>query len=112
MIDQGFQNTAVTGPEISYVDGIEGSIHYRNHSIADLVGKKRFEDFTVVLIWGHLTSTEERDKYRKDLVENIYQDNMTLVDIQIVRVLSALGTVVSIVLLRLHEACFYTCRSP
>ncbi len=67
VFDQGFQNTAVMGSEVTYVDGVEGSIHYRNHSIADLVGKQQFEDVTFLLIWGHLPSTEERERYRRDL---------------------------------------------
>ena len=67
VLDQGFQNTAVMSSQITYVDGIEGSIHYRDHSISELVGKKQFEDVTFLLIWGHLPSPEERNKYKKDL---------------------------------------------
>lgn len=68
VVDHGFQNTAVMASQITYVDGIEGSIHYRNFSIVKLMEmKKKFEDVTFLLIWGHLPSQEERQKYKKDL---------------------------------------------
>jgi len=67
LFDQGFQNTAVMASEVTYVDGIEGSIRYRDISIIDLVGKKRFEDVTFLLIWGHLPSQNQREKYKKEL---------------------------------------------
>ena len=68
VVDHGFQNTAVMASQITYVDGIEGSIHYRNFSIVKLIEmKKKFEDVTFLLIWGHLPSQEERQKYKKDL---------------------------------------------
>ena len=68
VVDHGFQNTAVMASQITYVDGIEGSIHYRNFSIVKLIEmKKKFEDVTFLLIWGHLPSQGERQKYKKDL---------------------------------------------
>ena len=67
LLDQGFQNTAVMASQVTFVDGIEGSIRYRDISITDLVGKKRFEDVTFLLIWGHLPSQQEMENYRKDL---------------------------------------------
>ena len=68
VVDHGFQNTAVMASKITYVDGIEGSIYYRNFSIVKLMEmKKEFEDVTFLLIWGHLPSQEERQKYKKDL---------------------------------------------
>ena len=67
VLDQGFQNTAVMKSKITHVDGIKGAIHYRDHSISDLVGKKQFEDVTFLLIWGHLPSPVERHDYKKQL---------------------------------------------
>lgn len=67
VLDQGFQNTAVMKSQITYVDGVAGSIHYRGFPIPELVGKKQFEDVTFLLIWGHLPSPDERNLYKRDL---------------------------------------------
>ena len=67
LLDEGFQNTAVLASQITFVDGIEGRLLYRDLSITDLVGKKRFEDVSFLLNWGHFPSPQEREKYRKDL---------------------------------------------
>ena len=67
LLDEGFQNTAVMCSQVTFVDGIEGSIRYRNISITDLVGRKGFEDVSFLLIWGHLPSQQERESYRKGL---------------------------------------------
>ncbi len=67
VLDQGFQNTAVMASGVTYVDGIVGSIRYRDVSISDLVGKKKFEDVSFLLIWGHLPSQQERENFRNDL---------------------------------------------
>lgn len=48
-------------------DGTEGSIHYRQYDISDLVGTKKFEDVTYLLIWGELPSPEEKDMCKKQL---------------------------------------------
>ena len=170
VLDQGFQNTAVMKSEIAYVDGMAGTIHYREFPISELVGKKQFEDVTFLLIWGHLPSADERSLYKRDLAaamappkmvtdcinsfpyvymtfnpdclklilfpshttplvtmviagmsawagsdptvipahmgRNIYQGNLPLVDKQIVRVLSALGTVVALSYCRFSQKSF------
>lgn len=78
LLDQGFQNTAVMASQVTFVDGIEGSIRYRDIPITDLVGKKRFEDVTFLLIWGHLPSQQEREKYRKDLAAAMVPPQMVV----------------------------------
>lgn len=67
VFDQGFQNTAVMKSQITYVDGVVGSIYYREIPISELVGQKQFEDVTFLLIWGHLPSPDERRTYKRDL---------------------------------------------
>ena len=67
VFDQGFQNTAVMKSQITYVDGVAGSIYYREIPISELVGQKQFEDVTFLLVWGHLPSPDERRAYKRDL---------------------------------------------
>ena len=67
LLDEGFQNTAVLASQITFVDGVEGRLRYRDIPITDLVGKKHFEDVSFLLNWGHFPSPQEREKYRKDL---------------------------------------------
>ena len=82
VLDHGFQNTAVMESEITYVDGIEGQIFYRGHSITELVGKKKFEDVTFLLIWGHLPTSDERAKYKHDLADAMAPPQMVFDVIQ------------------------------
>ena len=67
LLNPGFQNTAVMASQITFVDGIEESIRFRDISITSLVGQKRFEDVTFLLIWGHLPSQQEKENYRIEL---------------------------------------------
>jgi citrate synthase len=60
IFDPGYQNTAVTKSEITYVNGEKGTIQYRGIPIENLVGKTKFEDSAFLLIFGHLPSDEER----------------------------------------------------
>ncbi|KAM0796367.1 citrate synthase [Usnea florida] len=71
ILDPGFENTAVMKSEITFVDGINGTIHYRKHSIDDLFGKHNFEEVAHLLIWGHLPSEMETEQFRMALVDSL-----------------------------------------
>lgn len=57
-------------------DGIEGSIHYRQYDISELVGTKQFEDVTYLLIWGKLPTPEEKETFRKQLAVEMHPPQM------------------------------------
>ncbi|OJJ45314.1 hypothetical protein ASPZODRAFT_133962 [Penicilliopsis zonata CBS 506.65] len=67
IMDPGFQNTAVAESEITYIDGIKGTIQYRDYPMDELIEKHDFEDVSFLLIWNHLPSQQEKLNYRRSL---------------------------------------------
>ncbi|KAE8353811.1 citrate synthase-like protein [Aspergillus coremiiformis] len=67
ILDPGFQNTAVTESEITYIDGVRGSIQYRNYTLDELLERHDFEDVSFLLVWDHLPSPQEKIDYRLKL---------------------------------------------
>ncbi|RYP69143.1 hypothetical protein DL771_006237 [Monosporascus sp. 5C6A] len=65
--DPGFTNTVVSESKITYIDGLEGTIHYRGYSIHDIVGKKTFEEVSHLLIWGRWPNAEEKQQFQQRL---------------------------------------------
>ena len=50
-------------------DGINGTIHYRQHSIDKLFNRYGFEEVAYLLIWGHLPNQEEKEEFYLALFE-------------------------------------------
>ncbi|CRG87378.1 citrate synthase [Talaromyces islandicus] len=67
ILDPGFQNTAVTESQITYVDGVRGTIQYRQYSLEYLLQHHCYEEVAFLLIWGHLPSKEEKLNFQRDL---------------------------------------------
>ncbi|KAJ5668363.1 uncharacterized protein N7477_006933 [Penicillium maclennaniae] len=67
ILDPGFQNTAVADSSITYIDGVKGTIQYRDYMLDELLEKHDFEDVSFLLIWGHLPSADEKLEYRTKL---------------------------------------------
>ncbi|KAJ9143311.1 Citrate synthase [Pleurostoma richardsiae] len=67
VMDPGFQNTAVAESEITYIDGVKGTIQYRGYALDELIEEHDFEDVSFLLIWGHLPSPQEKIDYRRTL---------------------------------------------
>ncbi|KAI1121422.1 citrate synthase [Nemania abortiva] len=65
--DPGFSNTVVSESKITYINGLEGEIHYRGYSINDIVGKKTFTEISHLLIWGKWPTQEEKNKFQQKL---------------------------------------------
>ncbi|KAL9614496.1 MAG: hypothetical protein Q9167_001024 [Letrouitia subvulpina] len=65
--DPGFGNTAVSESTITYNDGLKGVLSYRGFDIGDLVTKKGFIDTQYLLLWGHLPSPQEKEKWQRNL---------------------------------------------
>ncbi|KAK0628756.1 citrate synthase [Bombardia bombarda] len=63
--DPGFSNTVVSESKITYIDGLEGTIQYRGYSIHDIIGKKKFEELSYLLIWGSWPSAQEAEQYKE-----------------------------------------------
>ncbi|KAI1161595.1 citrate synthase [Nemania serpens] len=67
LYDPGFSNTTVSESKVTYINGLEGEIHYRGYSIQDIVGKKTFTDISHLLIWGKWPTPEEKEKFQQKL---------------------------------------------
>ncbi|PTU19044.1 hypothetical protein P175DRAFT_0484853 [Aspergillus ochraceoroseus IBT 24754] len=67
ILDPGFQNTAVAESSITYIDGVKGTIQYRNYMLDELIEKHDFDDVSFLLVWNHLPSREKKLDYRTKL---------------------------------------------
>ncbi|KAI1329109.1 citrate synthase [Xylariaceae sp. FL0255] len=65
--DPGYSNTLVSDSKITYIDGLEGTIQYRGYNIHDIIGKKKYEDLSYLLIWGDWPTPEQRQTYKERL---------------------------------------------
>ncbi|KAJ8119546.1 hypothetical protein ONZ43_g3524 [Nemania bipapillata] len=65
--DPGYSNTVVSESKVTYINGLEGEIHYRGYSIQDIVGKKTFTEISHLLIWGKWPTPEEKEKFQQKL---------------------------------------------
>ncbi|KAJ6080570.1 citrate synthase [Penicillium canescens] len=81
VFDPGFSNTAVGESQITFIDGLKGTIQYRGYPIADIVGHKKFIDTAHLLIWGNWPSPDESQNLQKKL------NNVPLVDESIFNVI-------------------------
>jgi len=65
-MDLGYGNTGSCQSQIAFIDGEEGVLLYRGYPIEEMVGAS-FLDISYMLIYGHLPSQDELNKFRKDL---------------------------------------------
>ena len=54
---------------ICLVDGQQGALYYRGHSINDLAGSNSFDDVTYLLLYGELPNSKQLQEYRSQLGE-------------------------------------------
>ncbi len=69
-LDPGFSNTGVSQSSISYVDGENGVLRYRGIPIEQLAGHSSFVETSFLLIYGHLPSKEELDRFGARVTAN------------------------------------------
>ncbi len=73
-IDPGYKNTGSCESAITYLDGEEGILRYRGYSIEDLAEKADFLETAYLLIFGELPTTEQLQKFDKDIKAESHVD--------------------------------------
>ena len=69
--DPGYKNTASCQSDITFIDGERGILRYRGYDIAELAAKKiRFIETAMLLIYGELPTSEEREHFRQLLTQS------------------------------------------
>ncbi len=66
-LDYGYKNTGSTQSAITFLDGEEGILRYRGYPIEQLAEKSTFLEVAYLLIYGHLPTPAEFDKWKNDI---------------------------------------------
>ena len=66
-IDPGYKNTGSCESAITFLDGEKGILRYRGYSIEELAEKGDFLEVAYALIFGDLPTTEQLEKFHKDI---------------------------------------------
>jgi len=75
-LDDGYGNTGACESSITYIDGENGILRYRGYPIEQLAEKSTFVETSFLLIYGHLPSKEELEKFTRKLTRHtlIHED--------------------------------------
>ena len=75
-MDSGYGNTGSCASAITFIDGDQGILLYRGYPIEQLAEKADFVEVSYLLIYGHLPSEKELEKFRDDLTHHslIHED--------------------------------------
>lgn len=68
--DPGFVSTASCSSSITFIDGDEGVLKYREHNIADLAENNNFTAVIYLLLYGELPSSEQHKKFLLKIQES------------------------------------------
>ena len=77
-LDDGYGNTGSCQSAITYIDGDAGILRYRGIPIEEIAGKSSFVETAWLVIFGHLPTVEERDRFSELLTENSRLDETML----------------------------------
>jgi citrate synthase len=69
-LDSGFSNTGACQSNITFVDGENGVLRYRGIPVEQLVRRSTFVETSFLLIYGHLPTREELDRFEARLTDN------------------------------------------
>ncbi|MGE5431930.1 MAG: citrate synthase [Syntrophomonadaceae bacterium] len=69
-LDSGYGNTGSCESSITFIDGEKGILQYRGYPIEELAAKSNFLEVSYLLIFGHLPTREELDKFNYDLTHH------------------------------------------
>lgn len=69
-LDDGFANTGSCESGITYINGEECILRYRGVPIEDLAHEASFVETALLLIFGELPTTDEREEFRTLLADN------------------------------------------
>jgi citrate synthase len=75
-MDSGYGNTGSCFSSITFIDGEKGILRYRGYPIEDLAQNSNFVEVSYLLIYGHLPSKTELEKFQFDLTHHtlIHED--------------------------------------
>jgi citrate synthase len=75
-LDEGYGNTGSCRSAISFIDGEQGILSYRGIPIEELAEKSSFVEVAYLLIYGHLPTAAELQRYSQLLTqnENLHED--------------------------------------
>ncbi|PRY88034.1 citrate synthase [Mongoliibacter ruber] len=81
-IDPGFKNTGSTTSSITFLDGETGILRYRGYRIEDLAEKSTFLEVAFLLIYGHLPTQAEYQKFTRDITTHtlVHEDIKKILD--------------------------------
>ena len=69
-LDAGFANTASCKSAITFLDGEKGVLRYRGIPIEELAEKSSFVETAFLLIYGHLPSKDELERFSQGFSDN------------------------------------------
>ncbi len=69
-LDPGFGNTGACQSAITFVDGEKGILRYRGYPIEQMAERSSFIETAMLLIFGELPTSEERNEFRTLLRDN------------------------------------------
>src|ERR1039457_2727498 len=75
-MDSGYGNTGSCFSSITFIDGEKGILRYRGYPIEDLAENSNFIEVSFLLIYGHLPSKNELERFQYDLTHHtlIHED--------------------------------------
>jgi citrate synthase len=75
-MDSGYGNTGSCFSSITFIDGENGILRYRGYPIEDLAENSNFIEVSFLLIYGHLPSKNELERFLYDLTHHtlIHED--------------------------------------
>lgn len=81
-IDPGFKNTGSTKSAITFLDGEKGILRYRGYRIEDLAEKSSFLEVAFLLIYGHLPTQIEYQKFTREITTHtlVHEDIKKILD--------------------------------
>ncbi|KAL7620274.1 hypothetical protein AAE478_009267 [Parahypoxylon ruwenzoriense] len=65
ILDNGFQHTACMESSITHIDGLRGTIRYRDFPIESLFHTYVYEDIMHLIIWGSIPTKQQKDHVRE-----------------------------------------------
>jgi citrate synthase len=71
-LDPAYGNTGACTSSITFIDGEKGILRYRGIPIEQLAEKSRFIETAFLLIFGHLPTQEESQRFSKRLTDNAH----------------------------------------
>lgn len=61
--DSALNNTSIAKSKISYIDSKNGKLYYRGYDVEELVEKSTFVETSFLLLYGHLPTKSEMEKF-------------------------------------------------